>query len=139
MRSRHGKCRDFIIFSVLYYQIILILSIFSTSLLSCKKFGSSCFQIRRFVVFCMKATQRGHDRAVKNGIKTFEVRKNDRDFRIGDTLYLSEINDDGEYVITELGLKVTPIEAIVTYILTHDDFPAGVPEGYVVMSIQVIG
>lgn len=77
--------------------------------------------------------------AVKNGIKTFEVRKNDRDFRIGDTLYLSETNDDGEYVITELGLKVTPIKAIVTYILTHDDFPAGVPEGYIVMSIKVIG
>lgn len=85
----------------------------------------------------LKLNQKYFD-AVKNGIKTFEVRKNDRDFRIGDTLYLSETKDNGEYVITELGLRVDPIKAIVTYILTRDDFPDGVPEGYVVMSIKVI-
>lgn len=76
--------------------------------------------------------------AVKNGIKSFEVRKDDRDFMIGDTLYLYETDDFGEYVITAVGLRVNPIKAIVTYILTHDDFPDGVPEGYVVMSIKVV-
>jgi hypothetical protein len=74
--------------------------------------------------------------AVKNGIKTFEVRKDDRDFMIGDTLYLYETDDYGEYVVTELGIRPTPIEAIVTYILTHDDFPDGVPEGYVILGIK---
>jgi hypothetical protein len=57
---------------------------------------------------------------------------------IGDTLYLYETDDFGEYVLTEMCCRTTPIKAIVTYILTHDDFPAGVPEGYVVMSIKVI-
>jgi len=33
----------------------------------------------------LKLNQRYFD-AVKNGIKTFEVRKDDRDFKLGDTL-----------------------------------------------------
>ncbi|MEM5599315.1 DUF3850 domain-containing protein [Niallia circulans] len=29
---------------------------------------------------------------VRNGNKSFEIRKNDRDFKVGDTLYLQEYN-----------------------------------------------
>lgn len=83
----------------------------------------------------LKLNQRYFD-AVKNGIKTFEVRRNDRDFRMGDTLKLFEADDKGDHVESCHGVRI--VVAAVTYILTHDDFPAGVPEGYVVMSIKVV-
>ena len=34
--------------------------------------------------------------AVRNGIKTFEIRKNDRDYKVGDTLRLREYDPDLE-------------------------------------------
>ena len=70
------------------------------------------------------------------GFKTFEVRKNDRDYKVGDTLTLHRVDDNGCYM--EKAYKGwTKLFVEVTYILTHEDFPAGVPEGYVVMSIKV--
>ena len=80
--------------------------------------------------------------AVVNGTKTFEIRKDDRGFRVGDTLEMYRVNDNGLYVSNDgtyasndrSGLK--PIQVKVKYILTHADFPAGIPEGYVVMSIE---
>lgn len=78
--------------------------------------------------------------AVANGIKTFEIRKNDRDYKVGDTLVLKKVNDEGLYITYpdhNLGINLYyEIKVAVTYILTHDDFPAGIPEGYVVMSIE---
>ena len=78
--------------------------------------------------------------AVANGIKTFEIRKDDRGFRVGDTLVLKKVNDEGKYVTyadDNLGINlVYEIKVAVTYILTHDDFPDGIPEGYVVMAIE---
>ena len=73
--------------------------------------------------------------SVANRFKTFEVRKDDRGFKVGDTLILKEVipMDDG-------GVEFTgrQCSASVTYILTHDEFPAGVPDGYVIMSIIVL-
>jgi len=86
----------------------------------------------------LKLNQRYFD-AVKNGIKIFEVRKDDRGFKVGDTLVLEEVDDDGEYVLEYIvPPKTKRICAAVTYVLTHDDFPDGVPKGYVVMSIKVV-
>lgn len=67
-------------------------------------------------------------RAVASGLKNFEVRKNDRDYKVGDILILQEFDPEtneytGEYVGRE-----------VTYILGKPPF---VPEGYVIMSIDV--
>lgn len=89
----------------------------------------------------MKLNDRYYD-AVANGTKTFEIRKDDRGFRVGDMLELYRVNDNGLYVSNDgtyasndrSGLR--PIQVKVTYILTHNDFPAGIPEGFVVMSIE---
>lgn len=90
----------------------------------------------------MKLNDRFYD-AVANGLKTFEIRKDDRGFRVGDVLKLYRVNDnglyvskDGTYASNEKGAWLEPIQMKVTYILTHADFPAGIPEGYVVMSIE---
>lgn len=85
--------------------------------------------------------------AVANGIKTFEIRKDDRCYRSGDTLILYRVGNDGKYLtdtvwegkpLTESipTSKVDRIEVMVKYILTHDAFPDGIPEGYVVMAIE---
>lgn len=59
--------------------------------------------------------------------KRFEVRKNDRDFKVGDTLILEEWNPQTEsYTGREFECKVT-------YILHGGQF--GIESGYVVMSL----
>ena len=66
-------------------------------------------------------------RAIAKGLKNFEVRYNDRNFKVGDMLHLQEYLD-GEYTGRE-------ILAEVTYIM---DDPTFCKEGYVVMAIKVI-
>lgn len=65
--------------------------------------------------------------------KTFEVRKNDRDFKVGDTLTLIEGDlqgfPDSTWIPTGRKLSRT-----VTFILHGGQF--GIEEGYCVMSIQ---
>lgn len=61
------------------------------------------------------------------GHKTFELRKNDRDFKVGDTLILEEYNPIiKDYTGKSLARKVI-------YILEGGKF--GLEEGYVIMSI----
>lgn len=64
--------------------------------------------------------------AVANGTKTFEVRKDDRPFEVGDILCLHEINCG---VLTGRTIK-----AEVTYVLRHPDY---CKEGYCILSIKV--
>jgi len=56
--------------------------------------------------------------------KTFEIRKNDRDFKEGDIVVLKEWN--GIYTGRE-------IEAVITFITDYEQ-----KEGYVVFSIELI-
>lgn len=66
--------------------------------------------------------------AVKKGIKTFECRYNDRNFKDTDTLILQEFNPDTqEYTGDEL-------IADVLYILS--DF-IGLKDGFVILAIQL--
>ena len=65
--------------------------------------------------------------AVRTGKKNFEIRKNDRDYQVGDTLILLEYDPIHGYT-GEIPLKLT-----VTYILDKQPF---VPEGYVCMSLK---
>lgn len=64
--------------------------------------------------------------AVRDGIKKFEVRKDDRPFEVGDILCLHEINCG---VLTGRTIK-----AEVTYVLRHPDYCI---EGYCILSIKV--
>lgn len=65
---------------------------------------------------------------VKNGTKTFEIRKDDRGFAAKDKLILREVASDGGFTGRLCAYEVK-------YILHNQDFPSGIPEGYVVMSI----
>lgn len=64
---------------------------------------------------------------VADGTKTFEIRKNDRKFNVGDTVILKEW-DNIEYSGREIAAKIT-------YIL--DDKFIGLAEGYVAFSIKM--
>lgn len=67
-------------------------------------------------------------RAILDGIKRFEIRKNDRDFKVGDILQLHEYDPNtGQYTGEWTYVHVT-------YILDNPDF--GVQPGFVVMSIR---
>ncbi len=89
-------------------------------------------------VHYLKLHERYFD-AVKYGFKKFEIRKNDRDFRVGDILMLKRFISDFESKQHDVNTIRTleELRAKVTYLLTHDDFPDGIPEGYVVMTIEV--
>ena len=63
--------------------------------------------------------------AISSGEKTFEVRKSDRPFQVGETLLLQEW--DGRYTGNEY-----PV--IITYILKGGNF--GIDKDYVVMGIK---
>jgi ASC-1-like (ASCH) protein len=65
--------------------------------------------------------------AVERGDKTFEIRENDRDYKVGDTLILREYDPFREsFTDKKIGVKVT-------YLLNKQPF---VPEGYVCMAIK---
>lgn len=87
----------------------------------------------------LKLNERYYE-AVANGIKKFEIRKADRDFKVGDTLRLRKIESEHKYLTdADLDKSISnEIVAKVLYILYHNDFPDGIPEGYCVMSIKVI-
>lgn len=66
---------------------------------------------------------------IKLGIKTFEVRKNDRDFEIGDYVYLQEYDKIlDQYSGHE-------IKAVITYVLKSFD---GLDDGFCVFSFRVL-
>ncbi len=64
--------------------------------------------------------------AIQNGDKTFEIRKNDRDFKVGDVLHLREWDPKLE--------EYTGIwhDRRIVYMT---DFPAGLRDGYVALGI----
>jgi uncharacterized protein YqfB (UPF0267 family) len=63
---------------------------------------------------------------VSAGYKTFEIRKNDRNFMVGDNVLLREF-EDGQYTGCKKIKKIT-------YVLTSEEFE-GLKDGYCVFSI----
>lgn len=78
-----------------------------------------------------------HFEEVFMGRKTYEVRKNDRDFKVGDMLILQE-GDLGGAGMSDYDLTFFPtgrtLARKVTHILHGGEF--GIEKDYVVMSIQ---
>lgn len=70
-------------------------------------------------------TETQYYQKVEKGIKTFELRKNDRDFKVGDVLHLEE-TINGEYT----GRKWKPLE--IRYILHGPAY--GLAEGWCIMN-----
>lgn len=70
--------------------------------------------------------------AVLRGDKTFEYRKDDRDFAVGDLLVLQEWVPEGRAAMT--GYTGAMESVIVTHKAEGGTF--GIPEGYCVLSIQ---
>jgi ASC-1-like (ASCH) protein len=68
-------------------------------------------------------------KAIKSGAKNFELRKDDRHFKIGDILILQEWEFD-KYSGNTLKVEVT--------YLFHDDGTLGLMQGYCIMSIKLI-
>lgn len=67
--------------------------------------------------------------AIAAGKKTFEIRRNDRDYRVGDVLDLREF--DPSYGNT--GRSLSGLD--VVYVMTAEDFPAILP-GFVIMGLR---
>lgn len=83
--------------------------------------------------------------ALKQGIKNFEVRRDDREpaFAVGDVLRLrewegfwggSEVDEHG--LRRDGGYTGADVRRCVTYILRHVDFPEGVPEGWCILGFE---
>lgn len=62
--------------------------------------------------------------AVENGLKNFEIRYNDRNFEVGDTIILREITKNKEFTGRE-------IKGRITYLSEFEQ-----KEGYVVFSFK---
>lgn len=69
-------------------------------------------------------TETEYYQAIEKGLKKFELRQNDRNFQIGDMIYLEE-TVNGAYT----GRKIAPME--IKYILFGGNF--GLEEGYCIM------
>ena len=70
--------------------------------------------------------------AVESGVKPFEVRKNDRKFKIGDSLYLREYEPS---IPSYTGTPYTGRETrkIITYILNDANYCIS---GYVILGLK---
>lgn len=77
--------------------------------------------------------------AVLYGKKKFEVRKNDRDFQVGDTLLLRRTKYTGEEMKRGYSLEYStmpwPLQVKVEYILKGPIY--GLKDGWVIMSITL--
>ena len=67
---------------------------------------------------------------VRFGEKRFEIRKDDREYKVGDILRLKEW-DVGYYTGEE-------IDVAVRYILHDYEFPDGIKPGYCIMAIDTM-
>lgn len=76
-------------------------------------------------------TETEYYQAVENGIKTFELRKNDRDYQIGDIIHLIEIVGG----ITS-GRQLSPKE--ITYIFRDFNTIDGLKSGYCILQLRGI-
>lgn len=104
-----------------------VLGTYQEDVCCCNKCAASYSETNETSVHKLKILPRFFA-AVCDGTKTFEVRKNDRGFQMGDILELQEWLPDSGYTGKVVRRKVT-------YILYGDTF-AGLDNSYVVMAIE---
>lgn len=88
-----------------------------------KAYEGSCMSRQHHFLKC----ETEHYQAWEKGIKTFEVRKNDRDYKVYDMVYLNE-----SVAGVETGRQLPPKEII--YILHGGKY--GIEPGYCVMQLK---
>ena len=92
--------------------------------------------------------------AVNYGSKKAEIRNNDRDYQVGDILVIRAFDREANQYVTNWWLQDNPFEEHpcyvnsvdeacylllrVTHVLTSDDFPQGLQNGYVMLSFEKI-
>ena len=76
---------------------------------------------------CLKTWPR-YFNDIKTGLKTFELRRNDRDYQVGDILKLREWDQTAQDYTGEI------IKKEITYILEGGNF--GLATGFCIMSIK---
>jgi hypothetical protein len=74
----------------------------------------------------------GYFHAVKREEKPFEVRKADRDFKVGDYLCLVEFDPEKDILTGDY------LYRRVTYLLTSADAPRGLVDGFVVLGLETV-
>jgi len=67
---------------------------------------------------------------VQNGVKSFEIRKDDRGFKVGDRLELMEYNQESGSLTGRF------CQRRITYILSGGQF--GLEKGYIAMGIEPV-
>lgn len=68
---------------------------------------------------------------IVSGKKQFELRFNDRDYRVGDYIALNELN------ATMDGYSRRSVLAKIDYILDHSDMPEAIKENWVIIGFTV--
>lgn len=71
--------------------------------------------------------------AVLSGVKNFEIRKNDRNYHVGDKLILQEYQPNDNMLI-DPGYTGRQLERWVGYILY--DWQVGLKDGYCIMALK---
>jgi hypothetical protein len=77
--------------------------------------------------------------AIADGTKPFEVRWNDRDYKAEDMLLIHETRMEASPRHADMARRVLTgrsVQRRVTYVLKHEDFPEGVPEGWCVLGLS---
>jgi hypothetical protein len=74
--------------------------------------------------------------AVARGKKPFEVRKNDRDYRVGDQLVMYEWDPEAAKEREAEGYSGREVRGTITYIMDAGTFEGAVGPDYVVLGIE---
>ena len=75
--------------------------------------------------------------AVRDGRKPFDLRFNDRDYRVGDRLRLREWSPEGDYTGRELSESITYILVGPFFNPSHDKVSPGLTDGWVILGFGV--
>jgi hypothetical protein len=74
----------------------------------------------------------------KEGIKDFEIRKDDSDYEVGDILVLKEYEQENMVGNSFQGYTGNEIAKKIKYKITHEEFPQGIQDGYCILGLEDI-